>query len=71
LDTKVSFKSQVVLVVRIGTHESINLAVLKRMIQMIKVIKNEKEHKSALAEISALIDRDPDPGTPELIDLSS
>src|SRR5438445_7686742 len=35
------------------------------MIQMIKVIKNEKEHKSALAEISALVDRDPDPGTPE------
>jgi HTH-type transcriptional regulator/antitoxin HigA len=32
---------------------------------MIKVIKNEKDHKSALAQISALIDRDPDPGTQE------
>lgn len=32
---------------------------------MIKVIKTEKEYKSALEEISALIDRDPDPGTPE------
>ncbi len=32
---------------------------------MIKVIKSEKEYKSALAEISALIDRDPDPGTQE------
>jgi HTH-type transcriptional regulator/antitoxin HigA len=32
---------------------------------MIKVIKSEKEHESALAEISALIDRDPDPGTPD------
>ena len=32
---------------------------------MIKVIKNEKEHETALAEISSLIDRDPDPGTPE------
>lgn len=31
---------------------------------MIKVIKNEKEHEAALAEISSLIDRDPDPGTP-------
>src|SRR5229473_3401476 len=33
--------------------------------QMIKVIKSEKEHEAALAEISALIDRDPDPGTAE------
>lgn len=32
---------------------------------MIKVIKNEKEHGTALAEISSLIDRDPDPGTPD------
>ena len=32
---------------------------------MVKVIKNEKEYESALAEISTLIDRDPDPGTPE------
>jgi HTH-type transcriptional regulator/antitoxin HigA len=32
---------------------------------MIKVIKNEIEHETALAEISSLIDRDPDPGTPE------
>jgi len=32
---------------------------------MIKVIKSEKEHETALAEISSLIDRDPDPGTPE------
>jgi HTH-type transcriptional regulator/antitoxin HigA len=32
---------------------------------MIKIIKSEKEYKSALAEISALIDRDPDPGTQE------
>ena len=32
---------------------------------MIKVIKSDREYKSALAEISALIDRDPDPGTPE------
>ena len=32
---------------------------------MIRVIKSQKEHASALAEISALIDRDPDPGTPE------
>ena len=32
---------------------------------MIKVIKNEKEHETALAEISSLIDRDPDPGTPD------
>lgn len=32
---------------------------------MIKVIKNEKEYEQALAEISALIDRDPDPGTAE------
>lgn len=32
---------------------------------MIKVIKNEKEHETALAEISSLIDRDPDPGTSE------
>jgi HTH-type transcriptional regulator / antitoxin HigA len=32
---------------------------------MIKVIKNEKDHQSALAQISALIDRDPDPGTQE------
>jgi HTH-type transcriptional regulator/antitoxin HigA len=31
---------------------------------MIKVIKSEKEHEGALAEISSLIDRDPDPGTP-------
>jgi HTH-type transcriptional regulator/antitoxin HigA len=31
---------------------------------MIKVIKSEKEHETALAEISSLIDRDPDPGTP-------
>ena len=32
---------------------------------MIKVIKNEKEYKNVLAEISTLIDREPDPGTPE------
>lgn len=32
---------------------------------MIKVIKSEHEYKTALAEISALIDRDPDPGTKE------
>lgn len=32
---------------------------------MIKVIKSEKEHETALAEINSLIDRDPDPGTPE------
>jgi HTH-type transcriptional regulator/antitoxin HigA len=32
---------------------------------MIKVIKSEKEHETALAEISSLIDRDADPGTPE------
>jgi HTH-type transcriptional regulator/antitoxin HigA len=32
---------------------------------MIKIIKSEKEYKSALAEISALIERDPDPGTQE------
>jgi HTH-type transcriptional regulator / antitoxin HigA len=32
---------------------------------MIKVIKSEKEHQAALAEISSLIDRDPDPGTLE------
>ena len=32
---------------------------------MVKVIKNEKEYESALAEISTLIDRDPYPGTPE------
>src|SRR6266550_9017529 len=32
---------------------------------MIKVIKNEQEHETALAEISSLIDRDPDPGTPD------
>ena len=32
---------------------------------MIKVIKSEKEHEAALAEISSLIDRDPDPGTPD------
>lgn len=32
---------------------------------MIKVIKNDKEYKNAVAEISALIDRDPDPGTAE------
>jgi HTH-type transcriptional regulator/antitoxin HigA len=32
---------------------------------MIRVIKSEKEHATALAEISALLDRDPDPGTPE------
>ncbi|MBA3356155.1 MAG: ImmA/IrrE family metallo-endopeptidase [Pyrinomonadaceae bacterium] len=32
---------------------------------MIKVIKNEKEYEDALAEISTLIDRDPDPGAPE------
>jgi HTH-type transcriptional regulator/antitoxin HigA len=32
---------------------------------MIKVIKSEKEHETALAEISSLIDRDPEPGTPE------
>jgi HTH-type transcriptional regulator/antitoxin HigA len=32
---------------------------------MIKVIKSEKEHEIALAEISSLIDRDPDPGSPE------
>lgn len=30
---------------------------------MIKVIKSEKEHEAALAEISSLIERDPDPGT--------
>lgn len=32
---------------------------------MIKVIKSEKEHETALAEIGTLIDRDPDPGTPD------
>ena len=32
---------------------------------MIKVIKDKKEHETALAEISSLIDRDPEPGTPE------
>lgn len=32
---------------------------------MLKVIKSEKEHETALAEISTLIDRDPDPGTPD------
>ncbi len=32
---------------------------------MIKVIKSEKEHEAVLAEISSLIDRDPDPGTAE------
>lgn len=32
---------------------------------MIKVIKSENEYHSALAEIGALIDRDPDPGTKE------
>src|ERR1700694_4409070 len=32
---------------------------------MIKVIKSNKEHETALAEISSLFDRDPDPGTPE------
>jgi HTH-type transcriptional regulator/antitoxin HigA len=32
---------------------------------MIKVIKSEKEHEAALAEINTLIDRDPDPGTPD------
>jgi HTH-type transcriptional regulator/antitoxin HigA len=32
---------------------------------MIKVIKSDKEHETALAEISSLIDRDPDPGTPD------
>ncbi len=32
---------------------------------MIKVIKRKKEHETALAEIGFLIDRDPDPGTPE------
>ncbi len=32
---------------------------------MIKVIKSEDEHRAALAEISTLIDRDPDSGTPE------
>src|SRR6266849_10877980 len=32
---------------------------------MLKVIKTEEEYESALAEINALIDRDPDPGTPE------
>jgi HTH-type transcriptional regulator/antitoxin HigA len=32
---------------------------------MIKIIKSENEYQSALAEISALIDRDPDPGTKE------
>jgi HTH-type transcriptional regulator/antitoxin HigA len=32
---------------------------------MIKVIKSEKEHETALAEISSLIDRDPDPGAAE------
>ncbi|MGH9967102.1 MAG: ImmA/IrrE family metallo-endopeptidase [Pyrinomonadaceae bacterium] len=30
-----------------------------------KVIKSENEHENALAEISTLIDLDPDPGTPE------
>src|SRR5713101_2427798 len=32
---------------------------------MVKVIKSEKEYEKALAEINTLIDRDPDPGTPE------
>jgi HTH-type transcriptional regulator/antitoxin HigA len=32
---------------------------------MIKVIKTDKEHEAALAEISSLVDRDPDLGTPE------
>ena len=32
---------------------------------MVRVIKNEKEYESALAEINVLMDRDPDPGTPE------
>jgi HTH-type transcriptional regulator/antitoxin HigA len=32
---------------------------------MIKVIKSKEEHETAVAEISSLIDRDPDPGTPE------
>lgn len=32
---------------------------------MIKVIKTEREHEAAMSEISSLIDRDPDPGTPE------
>lgn len=32
---------------------------------MVKVIKSEKEYEGALAEISTLIDRDPDPGTPD------
>jgi len=32
---------------------------------MIRVIKTEREYESALAEINVLVDRDPDPGTPE------
>ena len=32
---------------------------------MVRVIKSEKEYDSALAEINTLIDRDPDPGTPD------
>jgi len=32
---------------------------------MVRVIKTEKEYESALAEIHVLVDRDPDPGTPE------
>lgn len=32
---------------------------------MIKGIKSKKEHETALSEIGFLIDRDPDPGTPE------
>src|SRR6267378_1170070 len=44
---------------------NIQLGSFKEGNRMIKVIKTEKEYKNALAEISALIDRDPDPGTPE------
>jgi HTH-type transcriptional regulator/antitoxin HigA len=32
---------------------------------MIKVIKSDKEHEAALVEISTLVDRDPEPGTPQ------
>src|SRR5829696_1741202 len=32
---------------------------------MLRVIKTEQDYDTALAEINALIDRDPDPGTPE------
>jgi hypothetical protein len=42
-----------------------NLEILRRVKTMVRVIKSEKEYESALAEINALMDRDPDPGTPE------